>query len=123
MEKHLDVMKQSIQLSETVLEGLTHVQKQLNETKYPEAMQLMDDVVGGFASIENSVGPVFADLNDTELVEAQIGKVRESLEGVVTSLEGHSYGTVQEILQFTLIPNVKKLKAEMETLFEPYLVS
>ncbi|MGJ9385227.1 hypothetical protein [Salipaludibacillus sp. CF4.18] len=123
MEKHLDVMKQSLQLSETVLEGLTHVQKQLNEKKYPEAMQLMDDVVGGFASIENSIGPVFEEMNDTELVEVHIGKVRESLERVVTSLEDHSYGTVQEILQFTLIPNVKKLKAEMETLFEPYLVS
>jgi uncharacterized protein (UPF0297 family) len=123
MEKDLDVMKQSIELSETVLEGLTHVQKKLNETKYPEAMQMMNDVVGGFASIENSVGPVFADMNDTELVKVHISKVAESLERVVTSLEDHSYGTVQEILQFMLIPNVKKLKAEMETLFEPYLVS
>ncbi|WP_416147303.1 hypothetical protein ACM26V_13855 [Salipaludibacillus sp. HK11] len=116
-------MKQSLQLSETVLEGLTHVQKQLNETKYADAMQLMDDVIGGFASIENSASPVFADLKDTELVEAHIGKVRDSLERVVTSLEDHSYGIVQEILQFTLIPNVKKMKVEMEALFEPYLVS
>ncbi|MFB4165222.1 hypothetical protein ACE1TI_15765 [Alteribacillus sp. JSM 102045] len=51
-------MNQSLQLSETVLEGLTHVQKQLNDMKYPEAIQLMDDVVDGFASIENSVRPV-----------------------------------------------------------------
>jgi len=40
-----------------VLDGLIHVQKQLNEThKDPEAMQLMDDVIGEFASIENSIG-------------------------------------------------------------------
>jgi len=78
-----------------VLEGLTHVHKQLNETKYPEAMQLMDDVISGFGSIENSVGPVFADLIDTELVEVQLGKVRESLERVVTSLENHTYGKVK----------------------------
>jgi len=78
MKKYLDFVKQNLLLSETVIEGLIHVQKQLNEKKYPEVMQLMDDVVGGFASIENSVGPVFADLIDTELVEAHIGKVRES---------------------------------------------
>ncbi|PYZ92792.1 hypothetical protein CR194_14155 [Salipaludibacillus keqinensis] len=48
MKKHLDVMKQSLKLSVTVLEVLTHVQKQLNETKYPDAMQLMPYVEGGW---------------------------------------------------------------------------
>lgn len=123
MEKHFDVMKQSLPLVETILEGLIHVQKQLNEKKYPEAMQLMEDVIVGFVSIENSVAPVFADLNDTELVEGHIDKVRESLGLVVTALENHSYGTVQEILQFTLIPNVKKLKERLEELYQPYVLS
>lgn len=123
MEKHLEVMKLNLQLSETLVEGLTHVQKQLNEAKYPEAIQLMDDVIGGFASIENSVGPVLGNMEQTNLVEEQIEKVRNNLEQVVTSFESQSYGTAQEIIQFTLIPNVKKLQAEMETLFARYLVS
>lgn len=83
----------------------------------------MEDVIVGFASIENSAAPVFEDLNDTELVEECIDKVRKNLELVVTSIENRSYGTVQKILQFTLNPNVKKLKERKEELYQPYVLS
>ncbi|MCE7793202.1 hypothetical protein K8O68_12315 [Salipaludibacillus sp. CUR1] len=123
MEKYTEVMKHSLQLTETMVEGLSHIQKQLSEGKYLEATQLLTDVISGYASIENSVRPVLIALEKEGQVEGHLDDVRKNMGQVVTLLEEEDFGTVQEVIQFTLLPNVKKLKEEMETVFKPYIVS
>lgn len=41
MDKHIDVMKQSLELQDTLMEGLKHIQIQINEGKYEDSILLL----------------------------------------------------------------------------------
>lgn len=91
------------------MEGLNHIQKQLNETKQPEALQLMDDVEGGFALIEQSVRSVLADINDMEVAGSsnqqglrnhRAGRYRTrraTIRGSARNFAIHTDSTIQEV--------------------------
>lgn len=123
MENYLNTMKQNLNVIDTMLEGLAHVQKQLNERKYPEAVQLMEDMILGFTAVESSSKSVLKNIEKSETAEEYFGNVRANLDLVVTHLENRSYARLQEVFQFTLIPNVKKLQRELEQHFQPYVLS
>ena len=45
MEKYLDIMKRTIELTETCYEGLEHIKEKLNEGQFVETIPLMNDSV------------------------------------------------------------------------------
>lgn len=55
MEKHIEVIKQSMNLLETVKEGLQHIQKLSHEGKYEATIQLFENVVFAFSTVEKSL--------------------------------------------------------------------
>ena len=122
MEKYIEVMKQSLDLSGTILEGLQHIQKLLGEGKIDETMALFEDVISAFAVVERSIEPVKEELHDHEL-EDKVKSVKGALEHVVSAYEVKNHGKVQEVMQFTFVPQFKKLKDELERAFRPYLIS
>lgn len=122
MEKHIDVMKQSVELSETILEGLQHIQKLLGEGKFEETMSMFEDVVSAFSTMQQSLTPVTEKLENQE-IDAKAIKVQADLELVVSAYEAKSHGKVQEIIQFTLTPQLKKWKEALEKTFQPYIIS
>lgn len=115
-------MKQSIELSETILEGLQHIQKLLSEGKQEQTVFLFEDVLTAYATISRTVEPVLKELNNETVttVQADFSKAADL---VVSAYEQKYYPKVQEILQFNLVPQFKKLKEELEKAFSPYLVS
>lgn len=123
MENYLNTMKQNLNVIDTMSEGLAHIQKQLNERNYSEAVQLLEDMIIGFITLERSCQRVLKNIENTEMVEKNFNNVRANLDLVITHLENHSYARLQEIFQFTLIPNVKKLQLELEQHFQPYVLS
>lgn len=122
MEKHIDVMKQSVELSETILEGLQHIQKLLGEGKFEETMSMFEDIVSAFSTMQQSLTLVTEKLENHQ-IDSTSNKVQDGLELVVSAYEAKSHGKVQEIIQFTLSPQVKKWKEELEKAFQPYIVS
>ena len=50
--KILDIMKRTIELSETCLEGLEHIKEKLNEGQFEETIPLMNDSVVAFSQME-----------------------------------------------------------------------
>ena len=122
MEKYIEVMKQSLDLSGTILEGLQHIQNLLGEVKIDETMALFEDVISAFAVVERSIEPVKEELHDHDL-EEKVKSVKGALEHVVSAYEVKNYGKVQEVMQFTFVPQFKKLKDELERAFRPYLIS
>ncbi|MDZ5784098.1 hypothetical protein [Marinococcus luteus] len=123
MENYLDVMKQNLGITETMLEGLIYVQKQLSKRSYPEAVQLMEDIILSFTAVERSSRSVLRNIENTEVAEKYFTNVCANLDLVVTHLESRSYAKLQEVFQFTLIPNIKKLQRELERHFQPYVLS
>jgi hypothetical protein len=51
MEKYLDVVKRTIELSDTCLDGLEHIKGRLNEGRFEETFQMMSDVVSAFSQL------------------------------------------------------------------------
>lgn len=115
-------MKKSLELTETILEGLQNIQRLLNEGKHEQSVFMFEDVLQAFATIGGTIAPALKELNN-ESISLQQAEFSQAADLVVTGYEEKNYTKVQEILQFTIIPRFKKLKEELEQTFNPYLVS
>ena len=122
MERYIEVMKQSLNVLETMIEGLEHVPQQINENKMPDAIQLMDDMLVGFMSVEKSLQPVLEEADGADIATQQLQKVNEAFERVVTAIENDAFETVVEMLEESLTPQVKKLHSSLIELFRPYVI-
>ncbi|MCL7746704.1 hypothetical protein [Halalkalibacter alkaliphilus] len=122
MEKQIEVMKQSVELSGTIVEGLEHIQKLIGEGKVQRTIYMFEDVLLAYSTIEKSIEPINSKLESEQLGLATTN-LKQTLELVVESYEEKDYGKVQGILQFTLIPQVKKWREELTSAFKPYIVS
>ena len=122
MEKYIEVMERLAELTGTIVDGLKHIQKLLGESKFEETMNLLENVVSAFASIEKSIVPVKGKLEKHD-IDSKSKNVQEALNLVVSAYELGNYGKAQEILQFTLVPLANKWKEELEKAFYPYIVS
>ncbi|SFE52152.1 hypothetical protein [Alteribacillus iranensis] len=122
MEKHIHVMKQSVELTDTMIEGLQHIQSLFSEGKMESTMFLFEDIVTAFSSVEGAIQPVMEELSQQDL-DNHLQRVRNALEVTVTAYERKQYGKVQEIIQFTLLPQTTSLQQNLETAFQPYILS
>lgn len=118
----MEVIRISLDLSETIFEGLEHIQKILGEGKFEQTIFLFEDVLEAFSSIERSIEPIIKKV-DREALDEQLVSVKNALEIVVSTYEEKNYAKVQEVMQFTLRPQFKKFKAKIEEVFNPYLLS
>ncbi|MFB4165226.1 hypothetical protein ACE1TI_15790 [Alteribacillus sp. JSM 102045] len=122
MEKQLPVIQKVLELSETMGEGLQHIQYLLNEGKIESALPLFEDVIYAFSVSEQSLQPVI-ESQHFDTIQAQHHTFRESLQYIVTILEKGEFEKGKEVLQFTLLPRWKKWSSTLETSFRAYLVS
>ncbi|WP_424766657.1 hypothetical protein [Paenibacillus sp. sgz302251] len=122
MEKHVDVMKRTIELSEGCLEALEHITVRLNEGAFEETIRLMDDLVNGFYQIEKSLQGFISKLSGHQLEET-MNQLRNAIEHVVSSYEQGNRGKALEGIQLNLLPSFKGLNAELEVTFRPYILS
>ncbi|WP_368503266.1 hypothetical protein AB3N04_13520 [Alkalihalophilus sp. As8PL] len=122
MQKYRDIMVQVIDLTSTMIEGAAHMQVLLNEGKFEQSIILFEDVMKAYSAVERSVAPVLVELEEEE-VQGQLVRVRESLELVVSAFERKNFAHSKELLQFGLIPALKKAETQFIQAFSTYLVS
>lgn len=124
MEKYLDGMRRTIDLSDTCLEGLEHIRKQLNEGYIEDTIPLMVDVITAFSQIEDFIQPILVKSSlSSNHIESLTSSLRNALDHAVTAYNQELNGKVVEIFQFTLLPAFRKWKSEVERVFQPYLLS
>lgn len=122
MEKYMDVMKRTVELSESCLEALEYIRVRMNEGVFEETVRLMDDFVNGFYQIEKSIQVFISELPTNQL-EATTNQLRSAMERVITAYEQGDIGKAVETMQFNLLPSCKKWKLEIETSLRPYVLS
>ena len=122
MEKYIEVMKQSLNVLETMIVGLEHIPQQIQENKTPDAIQLMDDMLVGFMSVDKSLQTLLDEADGSDIATQQLQKVNETFERVVTAMENDAFDTVVDILEQSLTPQVKKLHSTLTELFTPYVL-
>lgn len=122
MEKYLDVMKQSYELVDTIVEGLEHIQQLLKDGSLEQTLYLVEDVIVGYSTVERSILPISEELeNDT--ISSLTNEVKVALRQLANAYEEQKHGEVQEVLQFHVLPLVKKWKRELDEAFAPYTIS
>ncbi|GAA0472291.1 hypothetical protein [Alkalibacillus silvisoli] len=117
MEKHYEIVKQATELSETIKEALTHIEKQMEALKYTESLGLMQDVVIGLSSIKQSMLPVFEEIDGT-VMEDQIDHIHNQISKVVSSLEEEAETIGHGILKSSVIPAFDSFQDELRTLLQ-----
>jgi hypothetical protein len=122
MEKYIEQMRRLVDLAETGLEGLEHIQKKLSEGLDQSTIMLITDVITAFNTIEQSVDKIPSESITLNSVGEITNQLRRAFDYLVTALEEGSEVKVREILQFTLLPVYKNWKKELEGAFNPYLL-
>lgn len=120
MDKYIDLMRYSIELTITGLEGLEYIQEQISEEPNETVIRLFADLLTAFNAIEGSIENLPLDKNS--LVETT-DKLRQAFDYIVSALEEGNSAKVQEMLQFTLVPMYKNWKVELEEAFNPFILS
>lgn len=122
MERYLDVMKKSLELSETTLEGLFYIQTLFDNGKREDTGYLFDDVLLACTTIERTISQIIHEL-DKEYILNILIEIIELIEIVFVTFGAKDYDKVQKFLNSTLIPSFSKLKEELESAFRPYVIS
>jgi hypothetical protein len=122
MEKHLDVVKRTIELSESCVEALEHIKLRINEGAFEETIRLMDDLMNAIHQIEVSMYGYLDKLPKNDIEERTI-QLRNAMELVVSAYEQRESVKASEFIQLNLYPCFNSWKAEIERVLHPYVLS
>ncbi|UNC91723.1 hypothetical protein [Candidatus Contubernalis alkaliaceticus] len=122
MNDQIEVMKQIVELTDTMEEGLEHVKGQLDQRSPEKAIQLLFDTTNAFTHIEKAVQPILSEIPENNIQE-KTDKLRSALSAMVGEYEGNSGLKGREILQFILEPAFKNWRFELKEVLMPYTLS
>lgn len=106
-----------INLSSTVLEGLTHIKLRMEEGQLKETLFLFEDVLEALLSIEKSVESLLQ--SDNELGKSLMS-LKQSLEMLARAYEEDNQAKALAELRDNLLPNMEKLRSELEISLKKY---
>ncbi|EEG76543.1 hypothetical protein [Dethiobacter alkaliphilus] len=120
--ENIEVIHSILQLLPTIEEGLEYIKKQLTELRYEEALELLQDAMGGIVSIEKAVQPILQKLpeNKTNFLGDNL---KEKMSIVVSSYESGKNADLEKQVGEEALPAFKDWKAELERVLRPYTVS
>ncbi|BAU26562.1 hypothetical protein DFP93_10856 [Aneurinibacillus soli] len=122
MEKYMDVMKQTVELSETMSEALEHIKIRVNEGNIESTIQLVDDTMIAFSTIVKSMQRFLYKLPPNQ-IEEHTDMLVKGFQVLTTAYEQGQSGKILEVLQFTILPAYKKWSSELEKHLQSYIVS
>ncbi len=120
--KQYDVIKRIVELAETGLEALQHIDLKLKSGELKQTITLMNDLVNAFYTIEKAVRPMLPDLLENKL-EVLAEELKNAFDDMVSAYESGEINRANEVMQFKLMPGYKKWQAEIDRVFMPYLLS
>ncbi|MDQ2085093.1 hypothetical protein RBH29_01395 [Herbivorax sp. ANBcel31] len=113
MNKNTEVVKQIFPLLETMEKGITHVQKQLSELRYEEALLVLEDTMQGVACIEKVMQKMQEELPESQ-IDALTSKVKDSMNKVVENYENKTESNLKESITNEMLPTFSDWKSEIE---------
>ncbi|MGO0063599.1 hypothetical protein ACTID9_27005 [Brevibacillus fluminis] len=122
MEKYIDVIKQTLELSETGLEGLQHMQAQIEEGFFEQSLTLFTDVLAAHFEIEKSVALFSENLPENKLsvISQQLNEAAVELAETYEKGERSALG---DVLGIKVIPQYTEWKEELYRCLHPYVVA
>lgn len=122
MSPHYEVIRQSLEVGETALEGLEHVNKQLAQGRFESAIVLYNDVIQGIDEITQSFKVLGRDIPFEPINELTDGLFEEISE-IVSQFENADYTQAQITLKDRLLPSYKAWYKQLTNLLQPYILT
>ncbi|ABR46962.1 hypothetical protein Amet_0737 [Alkaliphilus metalliredigens QYMF] len=119
-EQEIEVIKNTLELLETMEEGLMYIKGKLKELKTEETINVLLDLTNAFASIEGSLNSILPKLEDNSIT-VRMDKLKNALNVMIKEYENTKGQRAVEIMQFTLEPAFKNWKREVEETLRPTL--
>lgn len=116
MEEYVEVMRRSVELAETCMEGLYHIRARIQEGMFEETMYLFEDIVYGYCQIAE-----FLPALDSFLTDDRLGvitcEIEEALHSMLTAYEYCDINKAAYIVNNQLISGFQLWSRELMTLF------
>jgi len=122
LNEQVGVIKQVIDLTETMEEGMEHIKEKLQEGKPEKAIKMLLDTTTAFTHIEEALEPMLPELPENS-IEEKTDKLRSALAIMVSEYEKSQGLRGREILQFNLEPAFKNWREELKEVLNPYILS
>jgi hypothetical protein len=122
MEKYMDIMQRTVELSESCLEGIHHIEKRLLEGQYEGTVFMLRDVLEAYYQLEKST-EIFVDSLPTNKLETLTDKLRVVFEKTVKGYEDDNYDSALKLIQTKLLPAYLKWQKELGRCTRSILVS
>jgi hypothetical protein len=122
VKKYIDIIRKTLDLADTCLEGLEHVKACINKGRFEDGLIMLHDSVQGYYHMEKALVPVLAKLPANgmgPLSEA----LRNALDAVISIQERGERAKVLELMQFVVVPAYKKWHTELNRCLRPYVAS
>lgn len=121
MEKYHEVIKRTLELLETIREGIQHIQEKLLELRYEEALIMLQDIVEGVASIESAIEPMMTEFVENN-IESLTTILKENVSKAVGSYENGKEINMERLAEEGILLAFKKWKLELERVMKAYII-
>ncbi len=113
MGENREVKNRILELMETISEGFIHIEKQLTELRYEDALVLLIDAMEGITAIGETLVTIQTEIPGKKM-NLLLKDVLEAMEKVTSSYERNEESQVADLIINDIIPSFAKWKAEME---------
>lgn len=122
MEKYTDIIRKTLDLADTCLQGLEHVITCNNEGRFEDGLIMLHDSVQCYYQMEKALVPVL-----TKLPANGMGPLSEALcnalDTVISIQERGGRAKVLELMQFSVVPAYRKWHAELNRCLRSHVAS
>ena len=122
MDKNIQVVKHIFPLLRTMEKGINHVQKQLSELRYEEALTVLEDTMHGIMCIEKVIQNMQEMLPDSQ-IDVLTTKIKDCMRKVVDNYENKTESNLEEHIEKEMLPIFSDWKAEIEKSLSIFSVS
>ena len=103
MDKNIQVVKHIFPLLRTMEKGINHVQKQLSELRYEEALTVLEDTMHGIMCIEKVIQNMQEMLPDSQ-IDVLTTKIKDCMSKVVDNYENKTESNLEEHIEKEMLP-------------------
>lgn len=120
MTDKAEVIEQIIGLTNTMEEGIQHIEQQIEELRFEESIMLLQDVVKAVATVQKATTPLLQNLPDSRVHPL----TKDLMEGVGLFVEKYQAKEREEMKQVfseKVVPVYREWKDELQKILQPLL--
>ncbi|MDD4588573.1 MAG: hypothetical protein PHC60_09325 [Heliobacteriaceae bacterium] len=118
MSTDFKVMRQSLDLSETMQKGISHIRAKFIAGDFETALFLLQDLTQALISIQEAGRQVLA-AETFAALNAASQELQNGLANLIWAYETHDWGKVVSTLDSEIIPGFQRWKTTLERIYGP----